>query len=254
MTDPASNKALRLNRIFASDHKTVVVAMDHGSAGIFPLEGLQDPQRLLPAVIENGADAILTSPGIARLCAHLFGRTGLILRIDGGPSTQTEEWERIRVVLSVEDALRLGADAVAMMGIVGAPGETETLSSLGQVAAACHSWGVPLVAEMLPGGFKAKEVSLEQIAVAARLGAELGADVIKIRYQGPPEKYREVINSCFRPLIILGGSKQPPEQLAREAGDALASGAAGVAIGRNVWQDPDPGAVTRLLKEMVHTA
>ncbi len=153
-----SNKQIRLNRIFGTDGRTLVVAMDHGSAGIAPLGALHDPTRLIPDLIDNGADAILTSPGIARLCAHQLGRVGLILRIDGGPTSQTGEWERIQVVLSVEDALRLGADAVIMMGIVGAPGETETLTNLWKVAAACHTWGVPLIAEMLPGGFVAKDL------------------------------------------------------------------------------------------------
>jgi class I fructose-bisphosphate aldolase len=250
----SSNKAIRLGRIFSTDQKTVLIALDHGSAGFFPLGGLQDPARLLPAVIASGADAILTSPGIARLCAHQLGRVGLVLRIDGGPSAHTQEWEQIRVVLSIEDALRLGADAVIMMGIVGAPGETETLANLWHVAAECHAWGVPLIAEMLPGGFKAKEVSIEQIAAAARLGAELGADVIKIRYQGPPEAYRAVTEACFRPVIILGGSKQPVDLLAGEVRDALAAGAVGVAVGRNVWQDSNPGEVVRVLKEAVHTA
>lgn len=249
-----SNKAVRLNRIFAADHRTMIAAMDHGSAGIFPLGGLQTPANLLPCVIENGADAIITSPGIAKFYAHQIGRAGLILRIDGGPTAQTEQWERIRVVLSVEDALRMGADAVIMMGIVGADGETETLANLWRVAAECHAWGVPLVAEMLPGGFKAKEVTIEQIAAAARLAAELGADVVKIRYQGPADQYRYVIESCFLPVIILGGSKQPLAQLVKETGDALSAGAAGVAVGRNIWQDPNPGEVTRALKEVVHPA
>lgn len=248
----SSNKAIRLNHIFAQDRKTVIAALDHGSAGIFPLAGLQDPEKLIPIVTANGADAIITSPGIARLCAGLFGRTGLILRIDGGPSAQTGEWERIQVVLSVEDALRLGADAVIMMGIVGAPGESETLANLWQVAAECHAWGVPLVAEMLPGGFLAKEVTIEQIAVAARLGAELGADLIKIRYQAPAQDYRYVIESCYRPLIILGGSKQPLDMLAQDVRAALDAGAAGVAVGRNIWQDADPGHVTGVLREAVH--
>ncbi|GAP12395.1 DhnA-type fructose-1,6-bisphosphate aldolase [Longilinea arvoryzae] len=248
----STNKMIRLNRIFGVDGKTVVVAMDHGSAGMAPLGALQDPTQLVPILIDNGANAILTTPGIARLCAHQLGRVGLILRIDGGPSAQTGEWERIKVVLTVEDALRLGADAVIMMGIVGAPGETETLANLWRVAAECHAWGVPLIAEMLPGGFTAKEITVDQIAVAARLGAELGADVIKIRYQGPAENYRKVIDACYRPVIILGGSKQPVEMLAKEAREALSAGAAGVAIGRNVWQDSDPGRVTRMLKETVH--
>jgi class I fructose-bisphosphate aldolase len=172
----SSNKQIQLNRKFGSYGRKVVVAMDHGSTGIPPLGALEDPTRLIPVLIENGADAILTSPRIARLCAHQFGSGGLIVRIDGGPSSQTGERDRIRVVLSVEDALRLGADVVIMMGIVGAPGESETLGNLWKITAACNDWGVPLIAEMLPGGFAVKEVSVDRIAVAARLGAELGAE------------------------------------------------------------------------------
>jgi len=248
-----SSKQIRLNRIFKDDGRTLVVAMDHGSAGISPMGALQDPTQLIPELIESGADAIVTTPGIAQLCAPYLGRVGLILRIDGGPTSQTSEWERIRVVLSVEDALRLGADAVIMMGIVGAPGEAETLASLWKVAADCRTWGIPLVAEMLPGGYSAKEITIDQIAMAARIGAELGADVIKIRYQGPFEEYRQVITSCFRPVIILGGSKQPVDMLAKDVRNAIEMGAAGAAIGRNIWQDADPARVTRIMKETIHS-
>jgi DhnA family fructose-bisphosphate aldolase class Ia len=249
----SSNKQIRLNHILGADGRTVIVAMDHGSAGISPLGNLQKPTDLIPTLIENGADAILTTPGIARYCAHQFGHTGLILRIDGGPSAQTAEWDKIQVTLSVEDALQLGADAVIMMGIVGAPGESQTLANMWEVAAACHTWGVPLIAEMLPGGFSAKTITIDQIAIAARLGAELGADLIKIRYQGPVDQYRQVVENCYRPILILGGSKQPVDSLVAEVKGALEIGAVGVAVGRNIWQDPEPGRVTRLLKEAVHS-
>jgi DhnA family fructose-bisphosphate aldolase class Ia len=248
-----SNKQIRMNRIFKQDGRTFVVAMDHGSAGISPLGGLKDPAKLIPDLINGGADAIITTPGIAQLYGSRLGRVGLILRIDGGPTSQTGEWERIKVVLSVEDALRLGADAVIMMGIVGASGESETLTALWRTAAACRAWGVPLIAEMLPGGYSAKEVTFDQIALAARIGGELGADIIKIRYQGPAESYQQVIDSSFLPVIILGGSKQPLDSLANEVKDALSVGAAGAAIGRNIWQDPDPIKVTQTIKETIHS-
>lgn len=247
-----TGKIVRLNHLFGPDGKTVIAALDHGIAGITPLAGLTDPSVLIPKVIASGADAILTTPGIASRYAGMFGHTGLILRIDGGPSSLTGQWEKMQLMVSVADALRLGADAVIMMGIVGAEGESETLANMGRVAAECQKWGVPLIAEMLPGGITAKEVSIEQIAIAARLGAELGADVIKIRYLGPTEAFRQVTDCCYQPIVILGGSKQTLEKLEAEVSDALSAGAVGVAVGRNIWQDPDPGLVTHRLFQRVH--
>lgn len=247
-----SGKLIRLNRLFASDGKTVIAALDHGIAGLAPLAGLESPDDLIPALTAAGIDAVIATPGMASAFSGLFHKVGLILRVDCGPTALTADWSQNRPALDVEDAIRLGADAVIAMGIVGAEGEAASLHALAQLAAECERWGMALVAEMLPGGFSASEVSTEQIAVAARLGAELGADVIKIRYSGSGETFRAVIHSCYRPVILLGGSKQSPAQLTASTRDALAAGARGVAVGRNIWQSPDPGKVTALLVEAVH--
>jgi fructose-bisphosphate aldolase/2-amino-3,7-dideoxy-D-threo-hept-6-ulosonate synthase len=138
------------------------------------------------------------------------------------------------------------------MGIVGAPGESASLQALANLASHCDRWGVVLLAEMLPGGFAASEVSVDQIAVAARVGAELGADLIKIRYSGSVESFRTVTSSCYCPVVVLGGSKQSPEQLLSSTREALTAGAKGVAVGRNVWQSADPGGITASLVEAVH--
>ena len=87
-----TNKQIRLNRIFKQDGKTVIAAMDHGIGGITPLAHLEFPRVLLPELVQNGADAIITTPGIARQCSDLFAGAGLILRIDGGPSALTGDW------------------------------------------------------------------------------------------------------------------------------------------------------------------
>jgi DhnA family fructose-bisphosphate aldolase class Ia len=105
---------------------------------------------------------------------------------------------------------------------------------------------------MLPGGFAASEISVDQIAVAARVGAEVGADLIKIRYSGSVESFRTVTNNCYRPVVVLGGSKQSSEQLLSSTREALTAGAKGVAVGRNVWQSADPGSITASLAEVVH--
>src|SRR5450631_3494807 len=224
-----SGKQIRLNRLFAGDGKTVIAALDHGIAGLAPLQGLESPDRLIPAITATRVDAVIATPGMVSAFSGLFGKVGLIVRVDCGPTAITGEWSQTRPALAVEDAVRLGADAVIAMGIVGVEGESASLHALARLAAECERWGMVLVGEMLPGGFLASEVSAEQIAVAARLGAEIGADVIKIRYSGSCDSFRTVIRSCYRPVVVLGGSKQSSEQLIASTRDALASGAKGVA-------------------------
>jgi DhnA family fructose-bisphosphate aldolase class Ia len=247
-----SGKQIRLNRLFASDGKTVIAALDHGIAGLAPLAGLESPHGLISALTAAGIDAVIVTPGMASAFSGLFHKVGLILRVDCGPTALTADWSQNRPALDVEGAIRLGADAVIAMGIVGAEGEAASLHALAQLAATCERWGMALVAEMLPGGFSAAEASAEQIAIAARLGAELGADIVKIRYSGSGESFRAVTSACYRPVVLLGGSKQSPEQLTKTTRDALTAGARGVAVGRNIWQSPDPGKVAALLVEAVH--
>jgi DhnA family fructose-bisphosphate aldolase class Ia len=248
-----SGKVLRLNRILASDGRTVIAALDHGIAGITPLASLARPAQVIAQVISGGADAILTTPGIARECAGAFGKTGLIVRADSGATALTGRWSEMALMLPVEGALALGADGVAAMGIVGTDGEGQSLRGLGRLAAECERLGLVLLAEMLPGGFDAVQVDVEQIAAAARVGADLGADLIKIRYTGSPETFRAVTTSCYRPVVVLGGSKQSSSQLLDQVRGALAAGAIGVAVGRNIWQSPDPAAITRELAQAVHS-
>lgn len=247
-----ADKQIRMNHIFRADGRALIVAMDHGISGLADLGKLAEPIKLIDSVARAGADAIITTPGIARRYAGAFGRLGLILRIDGGPSVLTGQWDQMRVFWSVEDALRAGADAVIMMGIVGAAGEAESLVGMGKIAAECQRWGLPLVAEMLPGGLIAKEVTLDQMRTAVRLGVELGADVIKIRYLGDAGVFRNIISLSYVPVVVLGGTRQPQEKLLSEIGDAIKAGAAGAAVGRNIWQDPDPQAITHSLAEIVH--
>ncbi|MDD5367789.1 MAG: hypothetical protein PHQ40_01785 [Anaerolineaceae bacterium] len=248
-----TGKTIRLNHIFRPDGKTVIAALDHGISGMAGLSALEHPVELIPELIQSGVDAILTTAGIIQLCPQMIGQVGVILRVDGGPTTLTGEWDKMQAILTVEDALRLGADAIIMMGIVGDKGESDSLVQLGRVAAECQRWGLPLIAEMLPGGLTAAEVSVQQIQIAARVGAELGADVIKLRYQGPAEAYRPVISGCYVPVVILGGSKQSPEKLLADVSEAISVGARGVAVGRNIWQAPRPGEIVSRLIGGVHT-
>jgi DhnA family fructose-bisphosphate aldolase class Ia len=246
-----SPKTIRLNHIFSQDKRAVVVAMDHGLPAMGPLGHLTHPGKLIQQIKAGGADAILTTPGIATHFAEHIGRLGLIVRLDGGATTLGDSFSEMRLIASVEDALRLGADAVAVMGFCGTEDESASLETLGKVATECRTLGMPLMAEMLPLGFMGKP-SVQEVAYAARVGAELGADIIKTKYVGSPEEYRAVTDMCFAPVLVLGGSARSADEVLVEIDDAITAGAAGVAIGRNVWQSDDVVAKTQAIVKTVH--
>lgn len=243
-------KQIRLNRIFAGDGRSVVVAMDHGLPGVTPLAALRQPRHLIERVARGGADAILTTPGIAAHFAAHIRYLGLIVRLDGA-ATMLGKGGEMRLIASVEDALKLGADAVAVMGFCGTDNEANSLETLGRVAVECRRLGVPLLAEMLPLGYGAKP-TLTQLVQAARIGAEMGADIIKLPYVGPAEAFKEVTETCFAPVLVLGGSAKTADSVLTQIQGALSAGAAGVAIGRNVWQQEDPAMMTRSIAQVVH--
>ncbi len=250
----AAGKTIRMGRIMGPDGRTAIVALDHGVCGVRNLEALAQPAQFMADMAAAGADCVLVTPGTARRFAASIGGLGMIMRLDAGPTSATGRWNNIRPMMEVEDAQRLGADGVVVMGLIGTEAEEESLRYLASVAAECDRLGMVLVAEMLPGGLQATEISIDELAVAAHVGAELGADIVKLPYRGPIEQFRSVTANCFRPIVVLGGPKRDDGNFLSDLADAMASGAAGVAIGRNVWGDPEPGRIAAQLADIVHNA
>lgn len=243
----------RMGRLFGKDGKTVIVAMDHGM-GLSVNPALDHTEEVLKAIVDGGADAILTTYGIAKRYQDILKGVGLILRMDGGNSCLNQENYCPELLYTVEDAIRLGADAIACMGFPGAPYENKCMKNLGQLAAQAHAWGIPLMAEMLPGGFDPSiPNTVENLTITARTGCEYGADIIKTTYAGTAEEFKKVIAASYQPVVVLGGEKTKNlNDLFVCLEQALTAGAAGVAIGRNVWKHPDPEKVTSTLVELVH--
>ncbi len=244
-------KEHRLRHIFAQDRRTVILACDH--AGFMgPLPGLKNPGKLLDQAARAGVDAVLTTMGVARRYVNHFGNMGLILRVDGGSSQRNPKMGDIQLIFDVEDAVRVGADAVACMGMIGYPEESSSLRNLTRLAAQSEVWGMPLLAEMLVKG-QDGPATAEDVGFAMRIGVELGADLIKAPYAEPAEGFRDAVSACYRPVVVLGGARADDEAgLLESVVAALASGASGVAIGRNIWQYPNPGGMCRALTALVH--
>lgn len=243
-----------MHRIFRDDGRSLVVAMDHGS-GLDVYPALAHPGCVLDAVVGGGADAVLTTPGIVKQFSQHLKSVGVILRMDGGSSQLAGESSlECKLLYSVEDALRLGADAVACMGFPGTSLEAQTLGNVATLSGQCLAWGIPLMAEMLPGGLVNPELrTAENTRLAVRIGVELGADFIKTGYVGPAESFQQVTENCYRPILILGGAKTHDEQgLFAMVRSSLDIGAAGVVMGRNVWGHAHPKAMVKALSEMIH--
>lgn len=241
----------RLNRIFRPDGRALIVAMDHGLID-GPCKGLEQPAETIQKIVEGGADAVLTSYGLARRFAKELAPLGLILRSDGAVTKIGDKDNSTPIFFDVEEALRLGADAMAVSGYPGSPREIASLENIAIAVRNAHSWGVAVLAEMVPGGFDSGPEfrTLENIALGARLGVELGADIIKTPYC---DNFDKVTGAVYAPVVILGGSKRGKEHdMLAEIKKAVDSGAAGVAIGRNIFQADDPRRMTAAVAAILH--
>jgi len=227
------------------------VALDHGMLE-GPCQGLEEPARILRQILAGGADAILTTYGLATRFARDIAPLGLIMRMDGGSTIIGTNKGPGQAMFSVEDALRVDADAIALSAFPGSPAEEHTLVQLAGIVGHAHAWGMPVLAEMVPGGFdSAPEFrTAANIALSARVAAELGADIVKT---SNTPGFEAVAGTCYVPVVVLGGARRGDvRQMLVEIEAALRAGASGVAIGRNIFQADDPERMTRALSSMIH--
>lgn len=249
-----SNIANRMNHIFRPDKKTFIMAMDHG-ANFNVLPAMKYPGKIIREVAKAGADAFLSTVGMADKFSDDFLGKGIILRIDGGVSFLGDRSKPLQTVATAEDALRLGADSIITMGFPGSKFENEILSALSRNILEAHKWNIPVTSEALPRGFEGGEDSRTpaNIMFACRQSAELGADIIKTEYTGDQESFKELTESVYVPVVILGGSKKVPErQLLQEIKDAMEAGGAGVAMGRNIWGHENPARYAAAIAKLIH--
>jgi predicted phospho-2-dehydro-3-deoxyheptonate aldolase len=245
-----TGKTRRLKRIMQQDNRTVIVPMDHGVT-VGPIQGITNMQTITDKLVKGGVDAILVHKGIAKRVDT--GDAGLIVMLSGMSNLSPNINAKVQVC-SVQEAIRIGADAVSVHVNVGAQDEDKMLQNLGKVAEECEAFGIPLLAMMYPRGPKIpNEHAPEMVAHAARIGAELGADIVKTNYTGTIETFKAVVESCPVPIVIAGGPKcKSLEEVLQTTSDALKAGAAGLSIGRNVFQCDSPTQISKALSAIVH--
>ena len=247
-------KKIRLERIInRHTGRTVIAPMDHGvSDG--PMKGIIDIDKTVESISQGGADAILMHKGIVEQGHRGCGKDiGLIVHLSASTSLAPNPNNKV-IVTSVEKAIQLGADAVSVHVNLGSETESEMLQELGEISETCIYWGIPLLAMMYPRGQKVEnEHDVELVKHAARVGSELGVDIVKTNYTGDPDSFKEVVEGALVPVVIAGGPKvDTDEELLQMVKDSIEVGGAGVAFGRNLFQAENPGKITRAISEVVH--
>ncbi|HEY8823879.1 MAG TPA: fructose-bisphosphate aldolase [Candidatus Limnocylindria bacterium] len=237
------SKAHRMRRVFGSDGRALIVAMDHaGYMG--PVGGLIDPLATVRAVVAGGADAVMTTLGTAKQIGAALDGRGLILSVD----LMAPDPAGV-----IEQAIEIGADHVKTLAYWGGE-DPHGMRNLARYAVLCDRWGIPFQAEMIPFAFGAVDKHTpENIAIAARIAAECGADYVKTMYTGDADSFRRVVEGATVPVIILGGARSDGgAPITRQVADAIRAGGSGIAFGRNIWSTPDPEQAVRELVAAVH--
>ncbi|GAA2814355.1 2-amino-3,7-dideoxy-D-threo-hept-6-ulosonate synthase [Streptomyces showdoensis] len=250
-----SARSLRLRRLFRHrDQRLMVVPLDHSIAD-GPLTARGGLDALVGQLVGNGVDAVVLHKGSLRhVRTDRFTGMSLIMHLSAS-TAHAPDPDAKYLVTGVEEALRQGADAVSVHVNLGSRDERQQIADLGAVADVCDRWNVPLLAMMYPRGPKISNPRDPELVVhTATLAADLGADIVKTLYTGSSDEMADIVEACPIPVIVAGGVRVDAEdQVLDFVGDAIRGGAAGVAMGRNVFQAPDPGAMARKISQIVHS-
>jgi len=247
-------KLVRLERIINRDTKrAIIIPMDHGIT-VGAIEGLIDMPEAVNDMAEGGADAVLMHKGLVRCGHRKRGKDmGLIVHLSASTSLSPTANSKT-LVGTVEEAITLGADAVSIHVNLGDDNERDMLGDFGSVSTTCAKWGMPLLAMVYARGPKVSNGFAPQtIAHCARVGVELGADIVKVPYTGDMDSFAEVVQTCCVPVVIAGGERmESTAEFLQVVQDSLRAGGAGISVGRNVFQHPRRTDLVRAIRALVH--
>jgi DhnA family fructose-bisphosphate aldolase class Ia len=234
----------RTSRISAADGRTVVLAFDHGMGGARHA-GMQYPGTTLNECIVAGADAILTTPGLARQYGDKLNGVGLVLTLDLAAGHEEA---------AVREAMVMGAE---MGKFIFTPWSAEVPNSLERtrhMISVAHDAGLPMMIEPIPVSFAETSAHTpENIGKAAKMACELDSDIVKMQYSGDPDSFQEIMSTLYRPVVILGGPGRNNERaVLQDIRHAMDAGAIGTTIGRNIWEHAQPARMVAALAAIVH--
>ena len=235
----------RLSRIINPKTKhTVMLAVDHGYFQ-GPTTGLQQPGKTIKPLMPY-ADVLMLTRGVLRNCIDPNTNLPIVLRVSGGTSILSE-LSNEGIMTDFEEAVRLNVAAVTLSIFVGGEYERQTLLALGELANQGNKYGIPVLAVTAVGREMARDA--RYLALACRVASELGAHFVKTYYC---DDFEKVVEGCPVPLVIAGGKKIPERDALQMAHNAVSLGAAGVDMGRNIFQSDSPIGMIKAVRAVVH--
>ncbi|GAA2446957.1 3-hydroxy-5-phosphonooxypentane-2,4-dione thiolase [Agromyces soli] len=236
----------RLGRVFEGETgRTVMLAFDHGYFQ-GPTSGLERLDLNI-APLAPYADALMGTRGALRTSFPATTRSGLVLRASGGPSILKDLSDEYPA-MAMRDAVRIGADAVAVQVFIGGEHESRSVRNLTGLVDEGYEAGIPVLGVTAVGKELVRDA--RYLGLATRIIAELGAQIVKTYYC--EEGFEDVVAGCPVPVIMAGGKKLPELDALTMASNAVRAGAAGVDMGRNIFQSADPAAMIQAVRAVVH--
>lgn len=238
----------RMSKIIRpEDGRCLMLAVDHGYF-LGPTEGLEIPSRTIKPLLPY-ADSLMITRGILRTSVNPSIEVPIVLRVSGGTSIVGEDLSNETISTSIEEAIKLNASCLAISIFIGSKYEHQTLASLSRLVDEGEKYGIPVLAVTAVG----KEMTRDAryLALACRVAAEQGAHIVKTYYC---ENFESVVEGCPVPLIVAGGKKLPNEiDALKLTYEAIEHGAAGVDMGRNIWQSTYAVAMIKSVRSIVHS-
>ena len=227
------------------NNRALMLAVDHGYF-LGPTEKLENPNKVIVPLLKY-CDSLMLTRGVQRTSVPATTSTPLVLRVSGGSSIIGEDLSQEDITVSIEDAIRLNASALAMSIFVGSKYEYQTIVNLGKLVSEAEKYGMPVLAVTAVGKELGKDA--RYLSLACRIAAEQGAHIVKTYYC---DNFEKVVQSCPVPIIVAGGKKIPERDALQLTFNAIKGGAVGVDMGRNIWQSENPVAMIRAVRSIVH--
>jgi fructose-bisphosphate aldolase / 2-amino-3,7-dideoxy-D-threo-hept-6-ulosonate synthase len=257
----STGKAMRMKRVIDPAGVSIICALDHGMTSPQFLEPLANIQERTAEAVAGGANVIMMSKGMIRACAPAFSPTtslALLLSASADPGAGEAGGSQVVQVATVEEALRLGADAVVLFVALAGANEPAMIRSLATIGGACDRAGMPFIAEAeFPTTYATVEdlkdaYGFDYLARNVRLCAELGADIVKTNWPGDRDSFAKLVAATSGvPVVLAGGSRLDDQELLSRMEQAMDAGAIGCSVGRNIFMHPAPEALTRSLGRVI---
>ena len=251
-------KSMRMKRVIDSAGVSVICALDHGMTSPQFIEPLADIETRTREAVAGGANVIMMSKGMIRVAEPAFApTTSLALLLSASANPERGEPEVVQIA-EVDEASRLGADAVVLFTALAAASEPGMIRTLAGVGRACELSGIPLIAEAeFPTTYASVDelknrYGFEYLRRNVRLCVELGADIVKTNWPGEEASFRKLVEAANGiPVVLAGGSRVEDDELLRRMESAMSIGAVGCSVGRNIFMHRSPEAITRALSRVI---